>query len=221
MKTQLAMHLFQYWNRLRAGLPAPHRNDIEPSDIRDVLSRTFILESERKNWALNFRLVGTEISNLFGHNLRGSSWNALFQDRHKPVINRLARNCYQERSVIVLELDGFSNSGRQTLLEIIMLPLLDEASGPRILGCLVPHQHQFWHGLDPIEQIDLHSIRVVDPEREPLFLANRPEVGISPALAPLEDNINLNVDAQEQRGMRLLVIQGGKSAHKPREITKR
>jgi hypothetical protein len=212
MKTQPAMHLFQYWNRLRNGTAAPNRTDIEPSDIREILSQIFILETTPQNSDLQFRLAGTAISNLFGRPLKGSPMRALFQNQHRPIVSRLMRNCHHDKSVVLLGLDATSRSGRQTLLEILMLPLQDEAEGHRILGCVAPHQYQFWHGLEPIVHVDLHSIRVIDPDREPLFLANRPEVTLPPALVPTEAQLQFGADKTPKRGTHLMVIQGGKPA---------
>jgi hypothetical protein len=212
MKTQAALHLFQYWNRLRSGMPAPRRAQIEPSDIRDILSQTFILESVSHSCEMSFRLAGTAISTLFGQPLRNANIRSLFQEKNVPVINRLMRNCYQDRSVVVLELNASSRTGRHTLLEVIMVPLQDERGGHRILGCIAPHQHQFWHGLDPVNRIDLHSIRIVDPEREPLFLMNRPKVDILPSIIPSEHQLQFEDDTPSKKGVKLLVIQGGKSA---------
>jgi hypothetical protein len=211
MKTQSAQYLFQYWNRLREGSPAPRRTQIEPSDIRDVLSQTFILEAKHNNAEVNFRLAGTAISNLFGRTLRGTPIRALFQEQTKPILSRLMRNCYQDCSVVLLGFDATSRSGRHTLLEIMMLPLQDESEGHRILGCLVPHKYQFWHGLDPIEKMDLHSIRLVDAEREPLFLANRPEINLIPAIAPDEHHLKSFAANTVPKALQLTVIQGGKN----------
>lgn len=208
MKTQSALQLFQYWNRLRNGAPAPSRTQIEPSDIRDVLSHTFILETKKQSDEVSFRLAGTAIGNLFGRPLRSSPLRDLFQNAHRPVISRLVRNCYQDKVVVLLGLDAVSRTGRQSILELLMLPLQDESEGHRVLGCVVPLQYQFWHGLEPVTEIDLHSIRTIDPEREPLFLANRPEIAVTPALAPGEDQIGFGQGVR--KGIQLLVIPGGK-----------
>lgn len=221
MKTQSALHLFQYWNRLRNSAAAPKRTDVEPSDIRDVLSQTFILESQSQNEQLQFRLAGTAISNLFGRPLKSSPIRSLFQSQHKPIVSRLLRNCYQDKSVILLGLDALTKTGRQALLEVIMLPLQDEEDGHRILGCIAPHQNQFWHGLEPVIHVDLHSIRVIDPDREPLFLANRPELPVPPSLAPSEAQLQSMNGQNSARGAQLVVIQGGKVPLSQPPITKR
>ncbi len=221
MKTQSVLNLFHYWNRLRNCSPAPRRVDIEPSDIRDVLSQVFILESHGFDTDMVFRIAGTSISNFMGRPLRATSFRGLFQNQNQPVISRLMRNCYQDRSVIVLELMAYSKTSRQTPLELLMLPLQNEDGGSRIFGCIVPQTQEFWHGMDIIARLDLQSIRLVDPEREPLFLANRPKIDVLPTLAPAEEALIFESEIPTQKGVRLLVIEGGKSAKMPLEITKR
>ena len=220
MKTEAALHLFQYWNRLRNGRQAPPRADIEPYDIREVLGQTFILESEGQNGPLQFRLVGTTMSGLIGRPLLGSPFNALFQEQHCAVLSRLLRNCYQDKSVIVLGLDAITASQRQTILEILLLPLQNEQGGYRILGCMAPHHIQFWHGLEPVILLDLHSIRVIDPDREPLFLSNRPEMPLPPGLAPHDTHFQSDKHPATRPHVKLVVIQGGKNTSSQTILTK-
>ena len=57
MKHATSRELYDYWDRLRRGQPAPHRGDIEPSDIRRILADTFILEvGDRETYMI--RLAG-------------------------------------------------------------------------------------------------------------------------------------------------------------------
>ncbi|MBE0702443.1 MAG: PAS domain-containing protein, partial [Afipia sp.] len=52
MKQNGSIQLFQYWNRLRNGRPAPKRTEIEPSDIKSLLADTFILEKDGRGEAV-------------------------------------------------------------------------------------------------------------------------------------------------------------------------
>lgn len=211
MKTQTALQLFQYWNRLREAAPAPCRTQIEPADIREVLSQTFILEAHWQQNDLSFRLAGTAIGTLFGRPLRNTYLRELFSDAQKPIVNRLTRNCYHDKALVVLGLNSTSRGGRETQLELLMLPLQAEKEGHRILGCIAAQTSSFWHGLDPLVESEVQSIRIIDPDREPLFLANRPEVSITPGLAPKEQNLELLDSPLIPRGTKLLVIEGGKT----------
>jgi hypothetical protein len=217
MKTQSALFLFQYWNRLRKGAAAPCRTSIEPSDIRDVLSQTFILKADSSNSDMVFRLAGTSISSFFGRQLRNTPVRQLFPERHRAVTSRLLRNCHQDFSVVLLGLEATTRNGRRSDIEILLLPLEPETEGTHVLGCIVPHQPAFWHGLEAASLSELQSIRLIDPSRETLFLANRPEISISPSLVPEEQTLNLSGPKTVSQ---LLVIQGGKSMRPQSSITK-
>ena len=52
MKQNGSINLFQYWNRLRNGRPAPKRTEIEPADIKSLLADTFILEKDTRGEAV-------------------------------------------------------------------------------------------------------------------------------------------------------------------------
>src|SRR6185436_10758974 len=73
MKHATSRELYQYWDRVRRGQPAPKRSDIEPSDIRRILADTFILEvTDRETYAI--RLAGTRICALYGREIKGTNF---------------------------------------------------------------------------------------------------------------------------------------------------
>ncbi len=185
MKHDTSIELFLYWNRLRAGRPAPKRTDIEPADIRTRLADTFILEA-KPNGAARFRLAGTRICALFGHELKGFDFEMLFNDRDRLMASRLVQAAVRESTLSVLGLDGVTRLNRRVPFELMMLPLASETDGGRIMGSLVALDRQSLRGTDPILRCDVTSVRVVDPDREPMFLKNRPEIPVPP-LAPDSD----------------------------------
>ena len=73
MKQDGSIALFQYWNRLRHGRPAPKRTEIEPADIKTLLADTFILERDTRGEAV-FRLAGTRLCAVYGRELKGFSF---------------------------------------------------------------------------------------------------------------------------------------------------
>lgn len=207
MKSRTVLKLFEYWNGRREGMAAPARTAIEPADIRDVLRETFILHAPTSQGELTFRLAGSALSDLFGRELRDTRFRALMPASHAPLFGRLLRNSIHDSAVVLLTLRGASKGGRTTGLELILLPLRHEDGAPRILGGLSPISPAFWYGLDPISTLELDAVRVVDPDREPLFLANRPEVRLPPDLMPKEAEIG----SLPPRGPNLRLIPGGLS----------
>ncbi len=73
MKHKTSKALFAYWDAVRAGRAAPLRFEIDPSKISAILPYTFILERiDAENY--RFRLAGTRMCEIFGHELRGTNF---------------------------------------------------------------------------------------------------------------------------------------------------
>lgn len=207
MKQAASITLFQYWNRLRDGRPAPRRSEIEPADIRTLLSDTFILERDMGGEAV-FRLAGTRLCGLHGRELKGFSFRSLWRARDQRLIAKLTRNVFSGGTVVTLDYQGVTEKGRASPFELILLPLDGGRESPRCLGLAVAAQKPFWLGADPIAQAHLDSFRVLDPDREPLFLVNRPALAMPP-LAPGEDAFGPN-GLGGRRVRHLVVLEGGR-----------
>lgn len=210
MKQKGSLALFQYWNRLRNGRPAPKRTEIEPADIKGLLADTFILERDSRGEAI-FRLAGTRLCATFGRELKGFSFPSLWRPKDQRLIARLAYGVFQQKSVVVITFDGFTASLRSTSFEMLLLPLDGGIENPRSLGVLSSVDRPFWLGSDPLTDASIESVRVVDPDVEPVFLRNRPAVTV-PSLAP--SDAALQGDPSPLDGARrirhLFVLEGGR-----------
>lgn len=197
MKNDTTIELFLYWNRLRGKRPAPKRTEIEPADIRSRLADTFILEG-LANGAAKFRLAGTRLCAIFCRELKGFEFTTLLADRDHLMISRLIQATVREGTVCVTGLEGTSRNNRRVSFELLLLPLQSEGECVRILGCMSAMEKPFWLGVDAIVRCDITSVRVVDPDREPMFLKNRPEIAVpplEPALARAAEGIAPDVFA--------------------------
>lgn len=211
MKLPPSIELFQYWDRLRDGRPAPKRTEIEPADIRSLLADTFILEKDARGEAV-FRLAGTRLCATFGRELKGFAFASLWMQKDERVIARLAHGAFLAKSVVVINFEGISGNGRINPFELLLLPLDGGVDHPRSLGAVTPGERPYWLGADPIVECRISSIRVVDPDREPMFLRNRPEVQV-PALAPTLGEDEAAAPTGRERGRRirhLVVLEGGR-----------
>ena len=184
MKQDGSIALFHYWNRLRKGRPAPKRTEIEPADIKTLLTDTFILERDTRGEAV-FRLAGTRLCAMYGRELKGFSFPSLWREKDQRLVARLAYGVFESDNVVVIAFDGISRNKRSNPFEMVILPLDGGVDSPRSLGAMSAAQKPFWLGADPIVEARVESVRVVDPDREPMFLKNRPAIDV-PALAPSE-----------------------------------
>jgi hypothetical protein len=209
MKQDGSIALFQYWNRLRHGRPAPKRTEIEPADIKTLLADTFILERDTRSEAV-FRLAGTRLCAVFGRELKGFSFPSLWQDKDRRLVGRLAHGVFESGNVVVIVFEGISGNQRSNHFEMIVLPLDGGADNQRCLGAVSAVEKPFWLGADPIVETRIESVRVVDPDREPVFLKNRPAIGV-PALSPSElPSVRDHATAGSRRIRHLLVLDGGR-----------
>ena len=202
--------LFQYWNRLRDGRPAPKRTEIEPADIKTLLADTFILEKDTRGEAV-FRLAGTRLCAVYGRELKGFSFPSLWREKDQRLVTRLIGGVFQQKSVALIAFEGFSQGGRANKFELLALPLDGGAGHLRCLGMISTQEKPFWLGADPITDAVIDSIRVIDPEKEPLFLANRPAIDV-PSLAPSELGTPETISefGRARRIRHLVVLDGGR-----------
>lgn len=210
MKQDGSIALFHYWNRLRNGRPAPKRTEIEPADIKRLLADTFILERDTRGEAV-FRLAGTRLCSVYGRELKGFSFPSLWREKDQRLVARLARGVFEQNNVVVVTFHGVSRNQRSNGFEMVVLPLDGGVDNPRCLGAAFAVEKPFWLGADPIVEAEIESVRVVDPDREPIFLKNRPAIDV-PSLSPSELPASSDNESGGSRRIRhLLVLDGGRS----------
>lgn len=210
MKQNGSIDLFHYWNRLRDGRPAPKRTEIEPSDIKSLLADTFILEKDTRGEAV-FRLAGTRLCATYGRELKGFSFPSLWREKDQRLIARLAYGVFKAKSVVLATFEGRSKGERTNPFELLLLPLDGGLEHQRSLGIVTPAEKPYWLGTDPIVDSLIDSVRVIDPDREPMFLNNRPAVTV-PSLAPSDRTFSDQSLAMNgaRRIRHLVVFKGGR-----------
>ncbi|AZO24074.1 PAS domain-containing protein [Mesorhizobium sp. M1E.F.Ca.ET.045.02.1.1] len=203
--------LFQYWNRLRDGRPAPKRSEVEPADIKSLLADTFILERDTRGEAV-FRLAGTRLCACYGRELKGFSFPSLWREKDQRLVSRLIHGVFDQKSLLLMNYEGFSRNGRSNKFELLALPLDGGIENPRCLGIISAVERPFWLGADPLADAQIDAIRVIDPDKEPMFLKNRPAIDV-PSLVPTEFDAHETIPAlgRVRRIRHLVVFDGGRN----------
>lgn len=205
MKQSGSIELFQYWNRLRKGRPAPRRAEVEPADIKRLLADTFILERDGRGEAV-FRLAGTRLCNIHGRELKGFSFASMWRLRDQRLVSRMVESAFSCSSVVVLSYLGIGQKGRSCPFEMLLLPLDGGERTPRCLGIASAADPAYWLGADPVTENAAESVRVLDPDRETIFLQNRPAIAVPP-LVP--DDRDVAAAPSGRRVRHLTVLDGG------------
>lgn len=204
MKRRASRELFDYWNAVRRGRPAPTGAAFDPSAVREAMREGFYLDAARAD-VERFTWVGPDL--LAG--LPDAKRDGLFIDvwgrdcvgEALRLINLARRPC-----PVVAGAWGLDRSGASRVVEILVLPLLPDpraSAGARLIGVVA--------GVDPLAPIDrlegLASVRILDdspaPWRESGFAARRRRDGWSLRYAELARR------AEAELGARLAVAASG------------
>jgi hypothetical protein len=163
MKHAHSNELFNYWNRLRGGRQAPDRREVEPSDIRELLGDTFILEVNPSFKTISFRLAGTRLCNAHGRELKSVGFLNLWSEQDNLTIINTIRKVHDETVPCVISCISKSASGQIIEYEMVLLPLQNgQTDTRRILGISTPAQKENWIGSDPFIESQVSNIRFVD-----------------------------------------------------------
>jgi hypothetical protein len=211
MKHGASRELYAYWDRVRAGEPAPPRSAIEPSDIRRILPDTFILEAiDRDTYGV--RLAGTRVCAIYGREIKGTNFLDLWRRDDRSAIATLAAAVAEDGAGAVVTLEGRSARNQEVTCELLLLPLRHGGTAfDRVLGSLAALDRPYWLGVEPVRHQTVASLRLIWPDNAPRFLRRRtdpgqgeapPRTSLAPAgLAP----------GNSRRHGHLFVVDGGKT----------
>jgi hypothetical protein len=160
--------LYAYWNERRGARPAPDRGDIEPGAIRTALGDSFILGLDPAG-GHNFRLAGTRVCSVFGRELKGETFEALWGDSDRAAARDLLAIVANEIAGVVAGVTGATSEGYPVDLELLLLPLRHRGSSQaRQIGVLAPLTVPFWLGASPLTLLALKSHRHIGPALDAL-----------------------------------------------------
>ncbi|MBB3410371.1 hypothetical protein FHT87_004303 [Rhizobium sp. BK316] len=161
MRLQITTDIFDYWNALRGEQDAPLKSQIEPGAIPHLLSSLFILETEADR-QIRFRLAGAKICDLFGHDLRGERFSALWANGQNEDIEKTAKGVMDHAIPTLFNATGYSTAGHHAAFEIIMMPLRSPEGGcDRLLGAIAPAVAASWLEIVPLELLALDRSRLL------------------------------------------------------------
>lgn len=130
--------LFDYWNTVRQGRRAPRRFEIEPAKIAGLLPETFILERADLP-AYRFRLAGTRLCQLFGHELRGTDFVELWSGKDRETMVSMLGVVFEQAAVGRGFFVGYRDGNLITRYEMCLLPLVHtDYAIDRLLGAITP-----------------------------------------------------------------------------------
>jgi len=180
MKTASSRKLFAYWNERRGSRLAPERGDIEPGAMREVLGDSFIVTFDP---AVDhpFRLAGTRVCVLFGHELKGGPFVQLWGLASRDRVRGLVASVAEEAVAAVAGVRARTAEGSHADLELVLLPLYHRGKMQvRLLGLLAPIASPYWLGAERVVSLTLGAVRHLGPAVETLAPGGLVGVGRQP-----------------------------------------
>jgi hypothetical protein len=152
--------IFDHWNRQRGARSAPTRSEIEPAAIRHALGDTFMLAADFID-GIRFRLAGTRVCALFGREIKGERFNALWKQAARRL-RILAMQPSMRRLVpSPVLLDGPKRVQKPNWNCCCCRSARDGRARVRALGSLAPLAQPYWLGEEPIVELELQTLRHV------------------------------------------------------------
>jgi hypothetical protein len=150
-----------HWNKIRGGRRLPDRADIDPGAIKAALRDTFIL-SDKPRSKLSFRLAGTGVCSLFGHELKATAFRDLWDAPNRALVEVLAGTVADECVGIIGGGVGWTAEGFSLELEWMLLPLRQQDGNQiRLLGTIAPLAVPYWLGNSPVTTVALNGYRYI------------------------------------------------------------
>ncbi|MDP9808880.1 hypothetical protein J2W42_001727 [Rhizobium tibeticum] len=160
MRLKTTIDLFEYWNRLRGQDLAPLRSQVEPTDLRQILSSVFLLETSDTG-RVAFRLAGTRICDLFGRDLGGAPFSELWAHGNDDI-EHTAAGVMTHAIPALLNATGFTAAGHRACFEIILLPIRrDDGECDKLLGAIAPAAAVSWLEVVPLQFLALDRSRLL------------------------------------------------------------
>ncbi|MBY3155545.1 PAS domain-containing protein [Rhizobium laguerreae] len=153
--------MIRYWASLGSGPHAPLRADVSPRAIARFLPRVFIISKEDGVW--KFRLAGTEFYPLYGHELTGQSFSAIWGGDFAAVAAGLDAAASAGLPLVVSS-DAWSMEG-VVEAETVILPLrASDGHGEvdRFIGLQTfPAAPPWWLASRPVLQASVKTTAIV------------------------------------------------------------
>lgn len=208
MRHKTSKKIFTYWNNLRGARIAPERTEIEPSDIRDILGDTFILEVDHLYRTISFRLAGTKLCSSYGRELKSVGYLGLWDETDNLKIFDAVKQVYEHSKPIVIAHIAETENKHFLEYETLLLPLLNGSSKTvRILGTVATSENPIWIGIDPIINNRIKSVRHINLENTFAAPSLSPELPV--ISSPSNGTINHGENNAPRKVGHLTIFDGG------------
>lgn len=172
MRHRDTIELYQYWNELRAGQPAPMRSSVAPAGLGRLLPSIMLLDRTEDGDTV-FRLAGSRLCALRGAELRGTRLVDIFNETDRPALTRILQSMRAGGKPVLLDIMANRRPDSGVAMDVALLPLADDTT--QILGIATLLGPCDWIGILPAS-FELRGVRFIEADAKYAFLQSRPTV---------------------------------------------
>jgi len=171
MRQQASRALFDYWNVLRRGKPAPERSQLRLQDLRDILAHTFLLDADHGR-GFPLKVIGTRLEEWLVAPRLAAPFLEYWTPGSRSEAERVLLDVVEEATPVIVGARIRQGDERGENLELLFLPMRGHGDKvTRVLGGVAPGPLQALPGHRP--QIEFISARTHRGPHERQFLRHR------------------------------------------------
>ncbi len=122
MPEQMFAQIETQWRRQHQGRRPPARHSLHPEELGPGLANTLMID-RGDNQPPTVRFAGRRLLPLFGRELAGSPFLALFDEDHRDAMRLTLACCASQTTPLPLRLTAKDATGRPQTLHLLLLPL--------------------------------------------------------------------------------------------------
>ncbi len=150
--------IHDYWTTLRGSRLQPCRTDFNPGAVPDALGDTFILTLDTEGH-FPYRIAGSRICTLFGHDMQGLSFMAPFDAEARAHLTGIILSVKSRGCVTELSLNAYTRDNKRAELGLVFLPLSSSCKNEgRMLGAMAPKRPIPWIGTERITKLTVSQL---------------------------------------------------------------
>jgi len=160
--------LFRFWEAARGEMAAAKKQDLDLKKVAKILSNLCILERDNGKQNYKWRLAGTGICKLWGHELTDrdvlEAWPGFERQTMLSGFDMVVAGLQP----CVARFKAVNNLGSEIGVEFIGFPIQDGNSGAiQILAAFVPFRSPDWLGTEKLVNFEISSMRKIWTESLP------------------------------------------------------
>ena len=160
--------LFRHWEAVRGESTLAEKTRLDLHKCRDIIQWMCILERDPDIQRYRWRLAGTGVCKIWGHELTGED---MLEGWPRFESQIMAQNLDSVISILqpsITRFKAINRTGGEVGLEFLALPIADSVSAtPLVLASIAPFRQPAWLGSEQLAGYEISTMRKIWTDATP------------------------------------------------------